>query len=350
MFASIIPADDHDNKTMTEPHATDRHSPQRRRWLACAWLIASVCVSAAACASESMTDPLLGIDYKTAAVHFDPWTPPSALASQGLPRSNWIYAKVAHDHCTFSIVSGLIPIDTDTDDDRVGASEPGFGAVIRQCGAVTTELGVPDNLFAPDAPVDDALASALLHDAVPRYIKAWGGKRQFQAALESLQRPELMPPVLMKALTRHGLGFRPAHAHGDVWSLDFQLPLTLTLCSEIPASPTSGFFLVARAHSCRRKHAVLTFTVQRERPSPAALPQQAGCRPSPSEPVNENQAWTLCADDGDDDGDLSLAWHRISCSDDAYVMRLQIPPAQRKSQAALLQNLIHHIRLHCPDA
>lgn len=317
----------------------------RHRWLAGVALLVSVWVSAVACAGEAMTDPLLGIDYDTAAVRFAIWTPPPALAAQRVPRTNWLYAQVVRDHCSYSIVSGLIPIDTDGADGDVAASEPDFGVVIRQCGAVATELGVPDNLFAADAPVDDALATALLRDAVPRYIKAWRGKARFQTALESLQRPELMQPVLAEALARQGLGFRPASAHGEVWSLDFQLPRTLTLCSAPPARASSGFFIVAGIHPCRRNKAVLTFTVEREATSPAPTP--GGCRHSSPVPVGGEHPWTLCAENGDP----LLAVQRLSCGADArYRLQLQVPRAQRERQASLLQNLFHHIRLRCPEA
>ncbi len=292
-----------------------------------------------------MTDPLLGIDYDTATVHFATWTPPPALAEQRVPRTNWLYAQVVLDHCTYSIVSGLIPIDPDARDDQIAASEPDFGVVIRQCGAAATELGVPDNLFRADAPVDDALATALLRDAVPRYIKAWRGKARFQAALESLQRPELMQPVLAEALGRHGLGFQPASAHGEVWSLDFQLPRTLTLCSAPSAQASSGFFIVAGRHACRRSKAVLTFTVEREAISPAATPTASGCRPPSPVLVDGEHPWTLCAEDGNP----GLAVQRLACGADAsYRLQLKVPRAQRKRQASLLQNLIHHIRLRCP--
>lgn len=331
---------------MTRPHPAARNAKQRRRWLACVGLVVSVWVSAGACAGESMTDPLLGIDYDTAAVHFTTWTPPPTLAEQRVPRTNWLYAQVVHDLCTYSIVSGLIPNDTDAVDGRVGATEPDFGVVIRQCGDVATELGVPDNLFEPDAPVDDALATALLHDAVPRYIKAWRGKARFQAALESLQRPELMQPVLAKALIQQGLGFHPTTAHGDVWAVDFYLPLTLTLCNDASASPASGFFVVAREHACRRSKAVLTFTAQREDFLPTAVAKRDSCRHPTPELVEGDPPWSLCADDGDP----LLAIHRLSCgADSTYFMQVHVPRAQRKRQASLLQNLIHHIRPRCPE-
>lgn len=307
---------------------------------AAALLLALAATTAAADAPgpQLMSDPLFGLSYDINQVRFEP-TP-----SREIPKGQrWLLAKVQKDGCSYFIDVGLIEVESDAEPATV-SKESDFGAVGKTCGPRTDVLGVPDNLFSDNAPVDDALGKALIADAIARYSKAWGGKDKFQQALEGHWRPEVITAQLLQALTAQGLGFRAVQSKGAGWSTDLQLPVSLTLCDG--ADGRAGFFVVPQAKSCEAGNAVASLRVLAgaAATTPAAL-VRSDCKGKAREGDEAVKPWAVCAR-GDT---LDAAAQRSDCGGQAVALQLRSRPgsAPDASLDGLLRNLLLHTQIVC---
>lgn len=318
-------------------------APERvRRGSGAALVLALAAGAAAADAPQPqlMSDPLFGLGYDINQVRFEP------VPSREIPKGQrWLLAKVQKDGCSYFIDVGLIEVESDAEPPTV-SKESDFGAVGKTCGPRTDVLGVPDNLFSDNAPVDDALARLLIADAIVRYSKAWGGKDKFQQALEGHWRPEVLSPPLQQALTAQGLGYRAVQTQGAGWSTDLQLPVSLKFCDG--ADGRAGFFLVPQAKSCEAGNAVASLRVLAG--TAAALPAalvRSDCKGKVREGDDSVKPWAVCAR-GDT---LDAAAQRSDCGGQAVALQLRSRPgsAPDASLDGLLRNLLLHTQIVCAD-
>jgi hypothetical protein len=302
----------------------------------------------AARAGQRMADPLFALDYDTRVVKLETLNPsPQRSAALGKYRQ-WINARVDENGCSYYILSSLIRPELDDDKGTLGDYEPDFGSVVRECGKDVVVLGVPDNLFSPQAPVEDHLAAALTRDAVARYITAWGGKAGFQRALEQMQRPEILQPAQREALQLHGLGFHKASAGGSQWHSDLELPASLKLCTRPPAN---AFWLVPSEQDCASAPGVIEFSAQAgqgEDGASAKLLERSGCKGGVSEQIDEGQFWMVC----EDHAEPLLVVHQQLCSgasvpETLYLLQVPAGVKARAHYAKQLLNVMHHTQFAC---
>ncbi|MCQ4167268.1 hypothetical protein [Tahibacter harae] len=326
-----------------------------RTWLGCAAaaglaLLATAPVKAtqAARGGQRMAEPLFALDYDTRVVKLETLaSTPQRTEALGKYRQ-WINARVDEGGCSYYILSALVRPELDDGKGTLGDYEPDFGSVVRECGKEVSVLGVPDNLFTEQAPVDERLATALTRDAVARYIKAWGGKPGLRRALEQMQRPEILKPAQNKALQEQGLGFTSASAGGSHWRSELQLPPSLKLCTRPPAN---AFWLVPVEQDCATAGGVVVFSAeagQGEEGAAAKLLARNGCTGGVRELVDEGQSWTVC----EDGAEPLLAVHQQHCanapvSETLYLLQVPAAVKERTRYAKQLLNVMHHTRLIC---
>lgn len=315
--------------------------PERVRRRVGAVLVLALAGSTAAADApqpQLMSDPLFGLSYDIGQVQFEP------TASREIPKGQrWLLAAVQKDGCRYFIDVGLIEVESDAEPPTV-SKESDFGAVGKTCGPRTDVLGVPDNLFSDNAPVDDALGKALIDDAIRRYAKAWGGKDKFQQALEGHWRPEVISAPLLQALTAQGLGYRAVQAKGAGWSTDLQLPVSLKLCDGTAQQP--GFVVVAQARPCEDNNRVAALRVLAGTAAAAAATLvRSDCKGKVREGDEAVKPWAVCAR-GDT---LDAAAQRSDCGGQAVALQLRSRPgsAPDASLDGLLRNLLLHTQIVC---
>lgn len=326
-----------------------------RIWLGCAAaaglaLVATAPAQAAQAArgGPRMAEPLFALDYDTRVVKFETLaSTPQRTAALGKYKQ-WINARVDEGGCSYYILSALVRPELDDGKGTLADYEPDFGSVVRECGKEVSVLGVPDNLFTEQAPVEGRLATALTRDAVARYIKAWGGKPGLLRALEQMQRPEILKPEQGKALEEQGLGFTRVSAAGSHWRSELQLPPSLKLCTRTPAN---AFWLVPSEQDCASTSGVVAFSAEAgngEEGAAAKLLARNGCTGGARELVDEGQHWAVC----EDGAEPLLAVHQQHCpnapvSEMLYVLKVPAGVKARDHYAKQLLNVMHHTRLLC---
>ncbi|MBS0425482.1 MAG: hypothetical protein JSR71_13980 [Proteobacteria bacterium] len=152
-----------------------------------------------------MIDPLIGLSFDPARVHFATWQDSATTSAQlGIERK-WIFACASLNNGSVCVIAGHHWVKPD----GVGMAllEPDFGAVVYRHDNKYEILGVPDRMF--DEFDENPIVSAntrdqLMQDAVMRYIQAFGGAAKFQAELEAQAvKADSLPVPLLDALKNH---------------------------------------------------------------------------------------------------------------------------------------------------
>jgi hypothetical protein len=154
-----------------------------------------------------MGDPLFGIIYDIAKVHFE--SAPVAvtrLCSELRGRQQmWLYASWKTPEADYFILSGLIQVHPDGPSKRPVSFEPDSGIAVELRGT-ECRLSSTDWLFSeklnpdPRAPrATQQVLNGLVSDALRRYVTAFGSRQSFIREIgKSHVSPNDMPPVLRR--------------------------------------------------------------------------------------------------------------------------------------------------------
>ncbi len=186
-------------------------------------VVTSILVSAAAvfmmngvCASqvgrgnfETMGDPLFGVTYDVAKVHFEgaPSSVSQLCSELRGRRRMWLYAAWDTPQAHYLVVSGLIQVHRDGSSKEPPSFEPDAGVAVELRGT-QCRLSSVDWLFSekvnpdPRAPkITQQILNGLVSDALRRYVAAFGGRQNFLREIEK-SHVELddLSPVLRRQL------------------------------------------------------------------------------------------------------------------------------------------------------
>jgi len=151
-----------------------------------------------------MTDPLIGLSFDPAAVRFEEWRDSATTRKELGPMPKWIFGCALVDGGRVCVIAGHRSIRPEGGGAAV--TEPDFGGVIEERGAVHKVLGVPDRMFDKQAIVSPAVRDSLLRDSVSRYIKAFGDASKLRAAISAQRVPlDTIPRPLLEALRTAGV-------------------------------------------------------------------------------------------------------------------------------------------------
>jgi len=144
-------------------------------------------VGASAQPLPTATDPLFGLTYDSTAVKFEP-----ALYSQCLELTNarwnrkmWIFGRTTTSNITYVVIGGFYVKREGTGNASPAIEADPVGAVIRLKGKQCELIGPAREVFDyPSSEIGARVLKGLANDAVCRYIRAFGGKREFLDAIE----------------------------------------------------------------------------------------------------------------------------------------------------------------------
>jgi hypothetical protein len=157
--------------------------------------LASLCLLLAPALAGGATlsrDPLFGLPYTAASIHFEPAPADLAQTCHDLvnarwDRRLWIFAKAAQGDDVYLVVGGFYvarKAGTVAGKSSAVMKADALGAIAHIEGATCTLAGPAREVFDYGDPTIDAPTLRLLAaDAMSRYAKAYGGKRQLAAQL-----------------------------------------------------------------------------------------------------------------------------------------------------------------------
>lgn len=133
-------------------------------------------------AQAKMEDPLFGNLYDPAKVSFEraPNLDRQCPDLTGRYLGSWIYGHYKAKSLEYFIISGFM--------NGEGGVSPDFGIIVELDGTKCDSAHI-DYAFASHGPdkllhkIDDNILSALLDDALLRYVRAFGGKKRFLGSL-----------------------------------------------------------------------------------------------------------------------------------------------------------------------
>lgn len=151
-------------------------------------------------APATMTDPLFGISYVPRIVKFEEVPRKVMRACPGIhDEKAWTYGHLNTPAVEYFIVSGLTRVCSDGSG-PCGLSPDDVGTFVALRGSKCSTEAVDSFYWRKDHSIWNRSGSelnALAHDALRRYSKAFGGKRQF---LAKVQHREFLAPGLKKQL------------------------------------------------------------------------------------------------------------------------------------------------------
>ena len=168
--------------------------------LVCGLLAGAVAASAA---EPKAVDPLFGLKYDTAAVHFEAADTKLTTTCAELTNAKWdrklfVYASAQGDGAKYLVLGGFyVPRAK-----AAGAVQADrVGAIVEIKDGACKLVGPPQETFAAPEDVSKAALSALANDAGCRYARAFGSRAAFIAALkrQGIRVTEKESPVLSKA-------------------------------------------------------------------------------------------------------------------------------------------------------
>lgn len=156
---------------------------------------------------ETMGDPLFGVIYDTAKVHFEraPVATTRLCSELRGRRPMWLYAAWRTPQADYFILSGLIQVRPDGPSREPASFEPDGGVAVELRGT-ECRLSSIDWLFSDKANPDpraprttQEMLSGLVSDALRRYVTAFGSRQNFVHEIEkSHVSPNDMPPLLRR--------------------------------------------------------------------------------------------------------------------------------------------------------
>jgi hypothetical protein len=141
---------------------------------------------------ETMGDPLFGILYDVAKVHFEraPSSVSQLCSELHGRRGMWLYAAWETPQAHYLVISGLIQVHSDGPSKEPPSFEPDGGVAVELRGT-ECRLSSVDWLFSekvnpdPRAPrVTQQTLNGLVSDALRRYAAAFGGRQNFIREIE----------------------------------------------------------------------------------------------------------------------------------------------------------------------
>jgi hypothetical protein len=160
---------------------------------------------------EPMEDPLLGLRFQPAQIHFEALSALPCPAVESTEPPYFVFARATVEGTHYWVLNHRTT--TGGDGDALAHQEPAFGLVLAQSAQRCEILATPDAmLVASDEPLG-SIRAPLLADAAHRYRRAYGGDSALLQALQPLMRDPACirtDSTLVEAWRLQGLPLPPA--------------------------------------------------------------------------------------------------------------------------------------------
>lgn len=168
-----------------------------------------VVLSARAQASQAdwMEEPLFGIAFNPAEVHFESHQGmPACMGPQLAATPYFVFAKAELAGHSYSVLGHWI--ETGGDGSAPPHREPSFGIVLSEHNGRCSVLGTPDHLAEATSILPEGVREHLLANAADRYLAAFGSPAKLTAFLQAaaaLRRCLPAPEHFRSAFEHHGV-------------------------------------------------------------------------------------------------------------------------------------------------
>jgi hypothetical protein len=174
------------------------------------WALAAT--SGAAEQPLTMVDPLLGLSFDPAQVHFDVLDKTPETTRLLGTHDKWIFAAARDERGAAILIIAGFHEGTSTSEHKI---ERDFGTVLKMDASGLHVIGGSDYLFTKHSPVSAKTVDGLMRDASVRYVRAFGSAADLSRVLAAQGITQvLVPAPLLPHLDEQGVklrGTKPKH-------------------------------------------------------------------------------------------------------------------------------------------